>query len=82
MLVVVFLATTTAAGSAAKMTLTLRRTRSAAASDINSGLKLAKWYFVAVVAYGIGIRREDAAVVIGHAGRSHVVEVRLNHGIG
>ena len=33
----------------------------------------------AIVAYGIGIRREDAAVVIGHAGRSHVVEVRLNH---
>lgn len=35
----------------------------------------------ALIADGIGVGREDAAVVIGHARRAHVIEIRLDDGI-
>ena len=36
----------------------------------------------AFVAHGIGVRRENAAEVVGYAGRLHGVEVGLDDGVG
>ena len=36
----------------------------------------------ALVADRVGVGREDAAVVVGHAGRAHHVEIRLHDGVG